>query len=752
MRSALLITALTLTTGLSLDASAQSVVSAGEHGRYSRAVFDNAGGDVTIQQDGRVVRLSNINPAAVYDFQNINVRRKAHRIISAKTTDDNGRRTIELQLTCDCTVRTSTLQNGKFVVDIIDASNAPASKSVAQNNIEEKLTQDDLLSVEEAHNQMVALLKEAAREGLITIRDDIEETGATGSAETEEAAAEPEMLVPPENPTPSATQEIGDFAQTEAPKKVTPITQASVGSESGNGSFRCHDDGRLFIDGDALEDEPLVRIAELQSALADASDENHAEHIQNLVFGFLSIGFGEEALALLNDADAGDTLFADVARTVAQQPVDPNGPLVGPENCRGAHALWQAASSEPSQAAATYPRSGETIRTLPTRLKRLVATQLASKMIAAEAWDQAETLFAIASEGVENLGPELEYVRARLEKARGETAEARDALLQIASQNSNAADDALLALADSYAQNQMTPHDGFKEDIGALAKVHGSSRAAIAEATSWAGLGNVDAALMILQSVASKSAEDQRAAQERAITILSNAFASNEQKQIISALDAYVAHRGWLSAGEDGDALRLQAARSALDFALPNLAYALLDETGYQTGGSTLQDKAHAALAAGYADDAITLAAPYASQEGFAEIIAGANIDKGEYPAALAAAAGIRNAEIKAEMTARAAWLARSWQSALRNYQALDPNKLTTRTALHYALSAYMAQQKTLPAGAEAALSGQNDILTAGLRALFAEPVQGSALERSRQEAERTTQEIRMFEEILNDG
>lgn len=751
MRCTLFIASLLVVTGLSPEASAQSVVSAGEHGNYSRAVFDNTGGDVSLRQDGRIIRLSNVNPAAVYDFQNINVRRKAHRIISAKTTDDNGRQTIELQLTCDCTVRTSTLQNGKFVVDIIDASSAPAPKSVVQKNTEEKLTQDDLLSVEEAHNQMVALLKEAAREGLITIRDDIEKNDEAKSVETGEAATQPEMLIPPENTPPPATQKVDKLAQAEMSAAPLHTTQVSAETESENHSFSCLNDGRFFIDGSALEDEPLVRIAELQTALAAADGENRTENVQNLVFGFLSIGFGEEALALLNDSGSGDTLFADIARIVAEQPVDPNGPLMGPENCRGAHALWQAASSEPSQAAAIYPRSGDTIRVLPTRLKRLIATQLASKMIAAEAWGQAEALFATASEGVENLGPELEYVRARLEKARGEDAAARDALLEIASQNNKAADDALLALADTYAREKITPHDGFKEDIGAVAKVHGSSRAAIAEASSWADLGNIEAALMILQSVASKSPEDQHAAQEMARTVLSNALTGDELKQKISALDAYVAHRGWLSV-DGNDALRLQAARSAFDFALPNLAYALLDETGGQTNGAVLRDKAQAALAAGYANDAITLAAPYASEEGFAEIIVSANIDKSEYHAALAAAAGVRNTESKAAMTARAAWLARSWQSALRNYQALDPNSLTARTALQYALSAYMAQQKTLPAGAEAALSSQSEILTAGLRALFAEPVQGSALERSRQEAERTTQEIRMFEEILSDG
>ena len=382
-----------------------------------------------------------------------------------------------------------------------------------------------------------------------------------------------------------------------------------------------------------------------------------------------------------------------------------------------------------------------------------MATRLAAKMIDAEAWEDAETLFAIASEGLENLSPELEYIRARLDKQHGERDRSRDTLLNLAARNSSASEDALLALADSYAEDDITPHEGFTEDIGALARLQGSSRAAIAEAQSWAGLGNVEAALMMLQSISQKTPDDRAAAGGMAKNIINNALGSEDRILKISGLDGYVVHRDWLGEDAPSQSLRLNAARAAIDFALPNLAYTLLDEAPAPVSKAVSLQKAAAALSAGYTDEAVAIAAPYAEDDAFAEIIVNANIAKGQHSAALAAASGLADPARKAGLTARAAWLARSWQSAVRGYQGLDPNQLTGRTALNYALSAYMSGQDVIPAAADAALSTQNEAVAAGLRALFNAPAsQNSALQRSRSAVENTAREIRFFEEVLSDG
>lgn len=737
------------------EPASKSVVSAGEHDGYSRLVFDQADAEIAVSQSGRTVRLENFRAGAAFDLQNINTRRKAHRVLNARATAGG----VELQLTCDCAVRTSRLSNGRFVVDIVDAgakkapsktasNTAPASSSAsAPASSKDLLSKEDLISVEEAHSQMVDLLKQAAREGLITIRDDTDGQGQGARAQKTAAAAttteEPAVLTPP--PAEDAPARETQNEQTAASGVVEPMTVAEEAKSL------CRSDARFAVNAEGFDDEPLMRIAELQSALGENREDRDA--MRALVEGFISIGFGEEAIALLVDHGEGLSLHADMARVIAERPVSANGALMGAQGCVGAHALWQAAASAPEKAATLYQQTDGAVNAMPLMLKRLMATRLSAKMIDAGAWEEAEELFAIASEGLENLSPELEYIRARLDKRHGENERARDTLLNLAERNSTAADDALLALADSYAEDGLTPHEGFTEDIGALARLQGSSRAVMAEAQSWAGLGNVEAALMMLQSLSQKTPEEREAAGGMAKNILHNALDSEDRILKISGLDGYVVHRGWLGDDAPAQSLRLNAAGAAIDFALPNLAYALLDEAPPPVSKEVSLEKAAAALAAGYADEAVIIAAPYAEDDAFAEIIVKANIAKGEHSTALAAASGLADPARKAGLTARAAWLARSWQSALRGYQGLDPNQLTGRTALNYALSAYMSGQRGMPAAAEVALSGQSEVVAAGLRALFVSPEpQSSALQRSRREVENTAREIRFFEEVLSDG
>lgn len=741
-------------------AAAQTpVVSAGEHDGFSRIVFNGAGANVRVVQNDRTVRLYNLNLPAGYRFTEINDRRKAHRILSAKTAPGENGAVVELALNCDCEARASTLANGKFIVDIVGASAPktasakPAATPTPQAAANAPLTQEDLLSVEQAHNQMVELLKQAAREGLITIRDDIAEEKA--AAEENAAPAAPTTFQTASAPTPAADtakasgapQNIVPPAASELAAAPTPVSAAGTPAQ-----YACLSDDALAIDGAAFEADPLVQLSELQAQLGETEGGAEKEDIiRALTAGFLSIGFGDEALALLTDAGEEDSPFADVARAVAERPISQDGPLLAAENCRGAHALWQAVASAPQQAPALYNRSGGAVEALPLRLKRMIAGRLAAKMIEAQALDEAEALFAVASEGLETLSPELDYVRARLEKSRGNVEESRDALRQIAAGGDSAADDALLALADSYAQTGASPHEGFTEDIGALAKVGGSSEAALAEAMGWADVGNVDAALLLLQTVGERSPEDLALARRSAYDVIDDALSGGDANLALSALDAFLAHEDWIAPNRANTPVRRQLARAASEYGLPNLTFSLLDGVRSDGDKTLLQEKAAAALAAGDARTAIALAAPHAGEDDFAAVIVDANIREGQHFAALGAAAAITDANRKAAATARAAWLSRSWESALSGFNSLDPNLLTGRTALQYALAAYIANERALPAGAEAALS-DNETIAAGMRAMFANIGQGSALERGRQRVEQTGREIRMFEEILSDG
>jgi len=727
-------------------------VFAGEHGSFSRIAFDNGGKLVKIERDGRIVRLTNLKPDAGFSFAEINVHNKARRIAGAKLTTSGRKKIIEIELGCDCEMRAGLAENGRFMLDVFEgASGAPTVLTETRKDAPKhtkaprsaQSEQPDRTSVENAHKQMVALLEQAARDGLITIRGDDEDAVQPPASPAKDAAASRKALSPikvaarreprASTPAPSTANKKPRAARTEAVE-----------------DYKCMADAAFEIDGADFEDEPLVRIADLQTELADAEAADRRKVVRALAEGYLAIGFGEEALALLNDYGQETTLFADLARAVAERPLRSTGALRNAKTCAGAHALWQAFAMEDAPHAALYQRSNGTLKALPSRLRTMVATRLAMRMATAEAWPEAKALVKIAAE-MGAASPELDYVKARLEEQEGDANASRDALLEIAAQNSDATDDALLALADSYLKNDADPHAGFTEDIGAVARLHDTPKALLAEAMAWAEVGNVEASLMLLRGLAERAPQDMMLARKAARTVFDAAIASDSEITQLSALNALLANEDWFAFGDDDGERRERTARLALKFGLPNLAVDILGGASASEDEALSQIKAQAALAAGEFDQAIKIAAPYTDDHALRRIIAQANLYSGQYHVALATAATLADKNQRAALSARAAWLGRSWRSAARHFQNLDPNLLTANTALQYALSAYMAQD-VIPAAADAVLSRENDAVANGVRSFFSAPSKGSVLERSRRSIERTGDEIKMIEEVLGDG
>ncbi len=722
-------------------------VSAGEHKDYSRIVIASNSNKIEVEQTGRLVRIKNLDASALLDLREVNDQRKAFRILSAKQIRTAGGSMVELTINCDCEVRSSLLANKKFVVDIVDSGRVASQPRTSENKTnnaqelgakEKLLTLDDRISVEQAHNRMVALLKKAADEGLITITDN-------GAAL--EGIGAPTQLVAQDTPSVNSTPEQETVRTPSSSPKKEATTVALQATKS-----RCLPDAALRIDGKAFDAEPLVEIANFQMLLADASGDDEVKLLHQLAAGFISVGFGEEALSLLKDYGEGKSYRADIARAIAERPIASDNQLMHAQNCQGDHALWQAAAMAPIQSVDAYRRSSGAVEHLPPRLKTLIATRLAMKMITAEAWQEGQELYDIASAGQETLGPELEYVQARLTDVNGDAEAARTALLEIAAENSNASDDALLALADSYAQKRREPHEGFREDIGALAKLAGSSKAAFSEAIAWAQIGNTEAALMLLGNEASKSPTLVEQARTTAIPILKKAILEQGRQSKISALDAFLDHRDWLRVGVSEIELRSQIADAAFGFGLPNLAFEILENGPKNPSKDYILATASAALAAGATNEAIVISAPYTTDLAFGQILVKANIERNEYHTALASAVALNDDITRAAMTARAGWLAKAWQNATVGFKSMDPNSIDSNAAIQFALSAYMSGDTALPAAADAVLSKNSSVIRDGLQSLFSIGDAGTALEKSRQIVGDVTQEILAYQELLENG
>ena len=769
----LLLTALTSTR-----AQANSYhVSAGEHSSYSRIVFSKGAADAKIEQIGRSVKIRGVDSAQLYNLEDINNRRKAHRVLSGKVSKTREESYIEFTLTCDCEAQSRVLENGKLVVDIYDktigdlvpiATNQPTADPTVKSgnssiNKQSKLSEEDALSVEEAHNRMVALLHQASIDGLVSIRDldsnqdEVEEIQSLdGGYKSKQPIAPSSHLLPPEigeKSSPSLAISTDEVTLNKGPNSTTS-TPAPIRY------YKCFSNADFYIGEPAQktltkEDEtdgsPLVRITDLQAQLADAELPESALLATKLAAEYLSIGFGDEAVSVLSSYGAQDTLFADMGRILANRPLNQNSQLLRAADCTGAHALWQAAAKPPRDALQLLKQTRGAIHDLPPITKGIIATRLATKMIEVEDWESAKEYFGIASDTPEADTPDLNFIAAKLLEHEGDIEGAKQAFLDISSENSTASKNALLALANAYERNEAEVHPGFINDIGALAKTDGDLYSILSEALAWAKIGNIEAAILLLRQEARNSPENLPAIRSTARKILIDVFEADNGVTYIAALEALMQNDQLLPLeAEEEEFIRLVAKRSS-DLGLPNLAYDLLSDTN-DSSTDFLYQKAAAAAAADNPTKAIEIAAPHAQIQKFRALIAKTQIDNNQYFEAMATAASIPDANQRAKIIAQAAWRARDWNSAINAFAAIDPSTMTEMTALQYAFAAHRAGEASLPTVVELVVGNKNDILLSNLKQLFTKPPEGSVLSRTQSVTEQISDEIKLFREALNDG
>lgn len=716
---------------LATPAEAETIsFTAGEHGDYSRVVVSGGASSVSSDEQARTVDVSFGKGAATFDLTEVAMARKAHRVASVKKIDSAAGSTIRLQLNCDCVVDTVRRSDGSMMLNIADrtapgkqVSAAPLPKQTsAEADAEEEV------SLEEARARMIELLQRAANDGLITIRKDEPAQAAKASSI---ALTAPQI----------SEAAVGSQAQIAA----QPASQPAQ-------SRPCIQDAAFAIDGQRFEKEPLVEIALLQAELANTKGDAQAQTVKALAQGYLSIGFGDEALALLTDHGAGESILADLARITSEKAPSENSLLLGAQRCTGEHALWLAAASEPAEAAEAARMSGEAITTLPKRLRATIATQIAGKMIAAGAWTEAQHFYRIASEASEAPSEDLKFVAAELLEHDGDKEESQKMLLDLSKGDAEASRAALLALARRYSDGAK-PHEGYVDDIGALAFAERGSaagaEAAYREAMLWADSGNVEASVLLLRNATGSSLGAAGLASRQARELLAAAFQSADDGKRASALSAYLDHRDFLAPDA---ALTREAARAAMEIGLPNAALDILRASDSVSDKPGALLAAKAALAAGDGEAALKAAAPFASDPEFAALVVDAHLSLNRSSAALAAASAFAGASERAAQTARAAWNAGDWASAARAYHGIDPNEMSEKAAVEFVLASYMAGERVMPPTAEAALVKHQSKSVDGLKALFSAPSNGPLVERLKSLVHDADAELKLIEEMRGNG
>ncbi|GAB4519916.1 MAG: hypothetical protein Kow00133_05990 [Amphiplicatus sp.] len=731
-RLRIIVFALAAVLDANVAAAQEIAVAAGEHEGRSRVVLPAAAGEAEVAQNGRTILVRFASPTVRLDLADLNDKRKAHRVARASIREGAEGPVLALDLVCACRAETRRLANGKLVIDIVDGAPAPAQgKAVASaSHTEERAEAAPAnpvsdISVEEARSRMIELLQKAAENGYVRPRDDARD------------------LAPP---IPASVAV--------APSDAPSAAPAPDGATRRARAHACLHDAAFAIDGAPFADEPLVALAALQSALAEAAPGEERPAAQALARGYLAVGFGEEALQTLAEYGEGASLLADLARVVAEDDLARDSTLLGARDCRGAHALWQAAASAPENVAAATARAGDAVLDLPMRLRALIAARIARKLVEAEAWSEAKRYYRVAVEAAPEPTPELEYVAARLLEHDGDRDGAAERLRDLAAGGSEASKDALLALARRYAEEGRAPPEGFREDIGALAQTEeGLPRgraAAFQEAALWAAEGNIEASLMLLRNAARSDPGAAEPAARKARELLAKAFAGGDARMIAPALAALLDNYDFVDPARAEPAFRRAAATAALQAGLPDIAARIVPAKSADRGEALMRAKA--LIEAGEPEAALAEAAPYADDQDFAMLVVEANLQAGRAFAALAAASALADSARKAELMAEAAWRAGDWASAAGAFRRIEPNRMTVATARRYALAAYMAGAEAIPPAAEAVLRDQAPEALKSLQGLFAPDPSGPILERGKALADGAAEEIRLIEEMLGHG
>lgn len=744
----------------------RAFATAGEHKDFSRVVVNGA--EASVGQSGRTVTIA-LGDADTPDIAALRVRRSP-RVASARTVATNDGSKIILDLACDCRARTMRLPDGRVVVDIYNAAPAAkASKAESQSSPTEPAAtraaavttpadraimssgavvsappaKADKVSVDEARKRMVALLQQAADDGLIAVKPGARELTPRAEAS---APTTPTRALIPSKPAPNASTAAADDARVDLQPRPVPAPSPPPPTR---GSYACLPDPAFAIDGRGFKDDPLGAIADLQKQLQDAEVDRERDISMKLALGYLSIGFGEEAIEALADIGEERSLYADLARVIAGKKPAADGLLMGASSCRGAHALWQAAAQDPATAAVTASLAGDAIAALPIRLRGVVATKLAQNLLRARNYAGARRYLNVAVKAAGRT-PDLRFIEARLLAEEGKPGESEALLEDLSATNTQSAKDALGVLSQRAA-DAGDASETVAEDLGALAKAARGTpdegRAALREAEYWAEHGSVEAGVFLLRDAARRDPSIAADAAAKARQTIVAGLASDKPKQRLAALSAYLQDRAFIQTGGGDATLAEMAAETAVALGVPNAAVSI-----YRTAPSSASSPAavaRAALAAGAAEEALAAAAPYADQPAFADIVVRANIAQNRGYAALAAASALPDSADRTRLSAEAAWRARDYATAARAYARIDPAALSEGDAERYAMSAYMAGDKDMPAAAEAVLRDEKSPALARLSPLFAKAKDGGLVERGKASVKAVDDDLKMIEEAL---
>lgn len=471
MRYVLMLMLTFLFPGLALSQTIS--VRSGEHAEFSRLVFE--------APDALSWTLGRVSDGYLLRFQEsgleIDLARAFDKIGRARLTDvalevpDR----VHFSVAEEAYINAFDLRPGLLVVDIHDGSPPPDSpfEKMIGDASPANVLRLPLSAGRNPADPLVAPLLAPRPEvrNLTALRRDLfEQIGRAASQGLLGPVAPP---VDPKGETPDPdlprlVEEVPPAVDIPAHMQVeTSIDSGLLAALSGNlrehAETACWPDAAVDVAAWYDDESPSILIGRHRAALYDGRDRPNRGAAKGLVKAYLALGFGAEAIAVLDYLDPNvpeAPLWRQMATIVDGGQATEQTPFDDQLSCPGAIAMW-AALARPALAPDAQPDTAAIRRSfsaLPLHLRHTLGPMLAERFLSAGDMITATAIRDAALRGeVPQNDPQLEIMKARIALQNGEVDQADKTVAQLASSGSVSAAEALVLRLETYTSAQKTP-------------------------------------------------------------------------------------------------------------------------------------------------------------------------------------------------------------------------------------------------------------------------------------------------------
>ena len=322
-------------------------------------------------------------------------------------------------------------------------------------------------------DRLIAQLQAAAQQGIVELQTD------------PEPEPEPEPMPEPTPPPPGLEPEernldsLGDFAD-RFQQQIAETIEESDGSvrfkapkgpvakrggsqpqpkkpEKEEPKF-CLSEESLNADR-WIDDEPFVdQLNELRNNLIGEFDKPDPYAVRDLARFYIAVGFGVEALALLEDMEfelADRDILMEMAEAAEGAPHKPGGVFHRAVGCDGATALWRTiiVDQGEDQPVQNADRLVQEFANLPVELRRRFGPRLVQSFLSRNQIEDARNAFVVLDRAAGEHGAGHEMMRARLLEMDGDLTGAEEIYVDLYVGNAENAPQALARLANLYLKS-----------------------------------------------------------------------------------------------------------------------------------------------------------------------------------------------------------------------------------------------------------------------------------------------------------